>query len=304
MVSEYDEDTASGSLNLDELDDIATSVNAPKFPSYDLGDKPTSIATELKTNGTKTVAPRTKISDKNYKAVTDKLKDVIDTANTKNEALKKLAAAENKQRVEDYDVLTKCAKEMEAYGKTVLTKAGKLGEDNKRIMEKLRAANETITKLRDGKRTCADNLKEVKRERDELKREKKTLMGNIDAQTKAVQDSQKTISRHEKTIERLEGQLMKQNKGGGTKEDGDELSKTHAKNEAKLEAAYSQKMMDLHFKDMENNLKANAKSNRMFGTFGGGGMGMMGIQNSWNNAMGMVSCIVLLYCIISHFLIH
>lgn len=208
--------------------------------------------------------------------------------------MKKIAAAENKQRLGTYDGINQHANALDAYLKTVMKKVGKMCEDNKHIVEKLRAAKENITKLRDGKRTCADDLKEVKRERDELKREKKTLMGNIDAQTKAVQESQKTISRHEKTIERLEGQLMKQNKGGGTKEDGDELSKTHAKNEAKLEAAYSQKMMDLHFKDMENNLKANAKSNRMFASFGGGGMGMMGIQNSWNNAMGMVSCIVLL----------
>ena len=72
------------------------------------------------------------------------------------------------------------------------------------------------------------------------------------------------------------------------------MSKIQAKNQAKWEATYNTKMMDLHFKEVENNLKANSKSNRFFGFAGGGGMGMMGIQNMWSNAMGMVSYIVLL----------
>lgn len=178
--------------------------------------------------------------------------------------------------------------------KTLFKKVGKICEDNKRIMEKLRAAKEENTKLRDGKRTCADNLKEVKRERDELKREKKTLMDNIGAQTKIIQDSQKTISKQEKTIESYHGQLLKK---GGSKEDetNDDLIKAQARSDAKLQADYNKKLMDLQFKDMENKLKANAKSERLFGSIGGGGLGgMMSIQNSWNNAMGMVSCIVLL----------
>ena len=272
MVTFSDNDTDSaGSLDLDVLDDIITSLSLPPLPSCDLGDKPTSIATELKTNGTKiVVASRTKINDKNYKGVIEKFKEGIDDANTKIEALKKLAAEENKQRLGTYDEINQHANALDAYLKTVMKKVNKLCEDNKRIAGKLRDAKEEIMKLRDAKRTRADDLKEVKRERDELKREKKTLMDNIGAQTKVAQHSQKTISRHEKTIERMEGQLLK--KGGGSKEDGDELSKTYAKNEAEWQADYSKKMMDLHFKDMENNLKANSKSNRFLGFAGGGGI--------------------------------
>lgn len=255
MVTFSDNDTDSaGSLDLDFLDDIITSLSLPPLPSCDLGKKPTSIAAQLKTNGTKATAPRTKINASNYKEVFDKFKDVIETANTKIEALKKLAAEEKKQRLGTYDEINQHANALDAYLKTVMKKVNKLCEDNKRIAGKLRDAKEEITKLRDGKRTRADDLKEVKRERDELKREKKTLMDNIGAQTKVAQDSQKTISRHEKTIERMEGQLLK--KGGGMKEDGDELSTTQAKNQAKLEVTYNTKLMDLHFKDMENLLSS------------------------------------------------
>ena len=42
MVSTaFDEDTDSGSINLEELEELAASVGVPTAPSFDQGDKPT-----------------------------------------------------------------------------------------------------------------------------------------------------------------------------------------------------------------------------------------------------------------------
>lgn len=81
------------------------------------------------------------------------------------------------------------------------------------------------------------------------------------------------------------------------------MKRTKAKNDAKLEADYQKKYMELNFKEMEQRAKVDAKNNRIFGSFGGGGMGMMGmmgggmmggIQGSWNNRMDMVRLYLLL----------
>ena len=159
MVSIDNDTDSAGSLDLDGcLDDIITYLRLPQLPSCDLGEKPTSIATELKTNGTKATVPRTKINENNFNEVSDKLKDVIETLNNKIDALRKLAAAENKQRLDTYDGITQHANDLDAYLKSVMKKVGKMCEDNKHIVEKLRAAKDTITKLREGKKTCADEI--------------------------------------------------------------------------------------------------------------------------------------------------
>jgi hypothetical protein len=300
--SNYDDDTVSGSVTsleeLQELKDISTFLCVETPPTIDLGDKPPPIAAELRTVGKGVNAPGTRVTKKNFEASITKHREIIDTANTRIESLKELAAGEHKSRIVIYDEAKSNCKKLEAYARKVLKTAGKFGEDNKRVLERNRVMDEQMNKLKDSNKRFADNLKDVKKDNQELKKEKKALLDNIAALNKAATDTQKTIDRHEKTIGTFERQLLKTG-GGGRKEEGfeDEVARARAKNQAKLEASMQQKYMDLEFKEIENKVKADAKSNRVFGSYAGGGIGMMGmmgggmmgaVQNSWNNRMDMV----------------
>lgn len=308
MVSTaFDEDTDSGSINLEELEELAASVGVPTAPSFDQGDKPKSIGDELKNLG-KASIPKTRVNKKNFESVVNNLKESVESANDTIVTLKELATKENKSHMDSWDKVNRQVTQLFSYGTKTMKTAVKVAENNKSLAEKLRDMKEEVKRLKEVNKKCADDLKEVKKEKEELKKEKKGLMDNINALNKAAEETQKTINRHVKTIDTMEKHMLK--KGGAAKDDDldEELKRTKAKNDAKLEADYQKKYMELNFKEMEQRAKVDAKNNRIFGSFGGGGMGMMGmmgggmmgggmmggIQGSWNNRMDMVRLYLLL----------
>ena len=294
---DYDTDV---SVKLDEVDDIVTSLGVPTPPSINRAERPTSISDELKSSGKLLAVPKARATKKTstFEGIVDKFKASVEKANEQISTLKGLAATQNKEHVITYDKLNNHINKTESYTKVVLKKAGKIAEDNKRVVKKLSEMKQASDKLKEANKALAEHLREVKKDRDELKRDKKAQMAQITALNKAATNLEKTISGQRSTITTYEKQLLKKGgSGGGVDED---LARTVAKQEAKFEASAKQDIFKLQLKKVENDIKAEAKSNRIFG-FGGGGIGMMGmgggmmggIQNSWNQRMDMVSCIII-----------
>ena len=274
---EFDADTASAasvlSFNLEELEDIAKSLDVPTPPTIEVGEKPKSINDELRTHGKQVSVSKTRATKKNFQNIIDKLNDNVDTANARNEALKGLAAAQSKSLVDTHNKMTSHVKTCTVYSKNVIKRAGKLADDNKRVHKKLVEMKELYDKLKETNKTTADNLKEVKRDRDELKKEKKAHLANIAALNKGAEETQKTIARQRKTIDTFEKQLLK--KGGKQGDDiEDDLAWTRAKHDAKLEANMKQSIFNLQLEKAKNEMKAESKSGRIFGALGGGAIGM------------------------------
>lgn len=234
---DYDTDV---SVKLDEVDDIVTSLGVPTPPSIDRGEKPKSISDELKTSGKLLAVPKARATKKtsSFEGIVDKFKVNVEKANEQISALKGLAATQNKEHVITYDKLNNHINKTESYTKVVLKKAGKIAEDNKRVVKKLSEMKQASDKLKEANKALAEHLREVKKDRDELKRDKKAQMAQITALNKAATNLEKTISGQRSTITTYEKQLLKKGgSGGGVDED---LARTVAKQEAKFEASAKQ----------------------------------------------------------------
>jgi HSP90 family molecular chaperone len=106
MVSTaFDEDTDSGSINLDELEELATSGGALQHNLLIKVINPKSIGDELRSINKVSVS-KARVYKKNYESVVNSLKESVESANDNIATLKELAAKENKSHMESWDKVT------------------------------------------------------------------------------------------------------------------------------------------------------------------------------------------------------